>query len=69
MKMAAADVIPFCRVDGKGPDERLELHVLVRAYCAAWVALHSRNPTGKHRLEQLGVVLQFGEPERAEPSG
>jgi len=56
-------------VDGIGPDERLELHVLVRAYCAAWVALHSRNPTGRHRLEQLGVELNFGEPKHPHTPG
>jgi len=60
--MATRDPIPQCSVDGSGPDERLELHVLVRAYCAAWVALHSRNPTGKHRLDDLGAVLDFGDP-------
>ena len=69
MKLAAFNPIPDYRVDGIGPDERLELHVLVRAYCAAWVALHSRNPTGRHRLEQLGVELNFGEPKHPHTPG
>jgi hypothetical protein len=67
MTLAAFKPVTECRVDGSGLDERLELHVLVRAYCAAWVALHSGKPTGKHRLDQLGVELNFGEPKKLPP--
>jgi hypothetical protein len=67
--LAAFNPIPDCRVVGGGLDERLELHVLVRAYSAAWVALHSGKPTGKHRLDQLGVELNFGEPKKPQLVG
>lgn len=40
----------------------VELHVLARAYRAAWVALHSEPPTGRHRLKDLGIAIDFGEP-------
>jgi hypothetical protein len=38
----------------------IELHVLARAYRAAWVALHSEPPTGCHRLADLGIAIDFG---------
>ena len=42
----------------------IELHVLARAYRAAWIALHSEPPTGWHRLADLGLAIDFGEPRR-----
>lgn len=47
------------------PDEwlaRVELHVLARAYRDAWLALKLRAPVGEHRIEPLGVVIDFEEP-------
>jgi len=42
------------------PDEDwLELHVLARAYRDAWRALHGGAPTGEHRLERLGISIDF----------
>ena len=40
----------------------IELHVLARAYRAAWIALHSEPPVGWHRLADLGLAIDFGEP-------
>lgn len=45
----------------------IELHVLARAYRAAWIALHSEPPTGWHRLADLGLAIDFGEPRRNPP--
>jgi len=42
-----------------GAEERVELHVLARAYRAAWIALRSRQPDGAHRLADLGLVIEF----------
>jgi len=44
----------------------IELHVLARAYRAAWIALHSEPPAGWHRLADLGLAIDFGavEPRR-----
>ena len=50
-----------------GAEEQLELHVLARAYLAAWFALHARAPTGLHPLDRLGVTIDFGTAERSSP--
>jgi hypothetical protein len=42
------------------PDEdTIELHVLARAYRDAWRALYNQKPAGIHRLEQLGLAIEF----------
>ena len=41
----------------------VELHVLARAYSAAWIALHSEPPKGRHRLTDLGIAIDFGKPD------
>ena len=40
----------------------LEMHVLARAYRAAWRSIHVREPISQHVLEDLGVVIDFGAP-------
>jgi len=45
----------------------IELHVLARAYRAAWIALHSEPPAGWHRLADLGLAIDFGESRRKSP--
>ena len=50
-------------VTGRLAARGVELHVLARAYCAAWIALHSEPPTGRHRLADLGIAIDFGEPD------
>jgi len=34
--------------------------VLARAYRAAWIAMHSEPPAGRHRLADLGLAIDFG---------
>ena len=40
--------------------DTLEAHVLVRAYAAAWRALHLCEPIGRHCIESLGLTIDFG---------
>ena len=48
------------RVLPGGPGEdRLELHVLVRAYRDCWIAMHATEPRGRHWLTSLGVAIDF----------
>ena len=55
---------PAYRVlSSSGPDDRIELHVLARAYFAAWVIQHGTPPQGRHWLKKLGVELVYGEPD------
>ena len=42
------------------PLETLELHVLARAYRAAWRSIHGRDPVDRHVLERLDVMILFG---------
>ena len=49
-------------VTGRLTAAGVELHVLARAYSAAWIALHSEPPTGRHGLANLGIAIDFGEP-------
>ncbi len=46
-------------IEGSGKDVRIELHVLVRAYYDACLALMLRPPVGRHRLEDLGVTIEY----------
>lgn len=41
------------------PLDALELHVLARAYHAAWRARFARDPVGRHALVSLGVAIVF----------
>lgn len=47
-------------VTGRLTARGIELHVLARAYWSAWIALHSEPPTGRHRLADLGIEIDFG---------
>jgi hypothetical protein len=43
--------------------EDLHLHVFARAYRDAWLALKRQPPVGQHRLERLGVTIEYQAPE------
>lgn len=49
------------------PQDSVQLHVLARAYRAAWISLHAEAPRGVHRLDRLGVAIAFEEPDRPRP--
>ncbi len=42
------------------PLDTIEMHVLARAYRAAWRSLHARDPVSRHVIESLGVMIVFG---------
>jgi hypothetical protein len=42
------------------PLDAIEMHVLARAYWAAWRSLHARDPAGRHVIASLDVVIVFG---------
>ena len=42
--------------------DTLELHVLARAYHAAWRAVHDATPEGWHQLPALSVLIDFDWP-------
>ncbi|HEY6824764.1 MAG TPA: hypothetical protein VI195_10010 [Steroidobacteraceae bacterium] len=50
-------------VEGDVADVSIQLHVLARAYFEACLALTRRAPAGQHRLEMLGVTIEFEVPE------
>jgi len=45
---------------GLEPVETLEMHVLARAYRAAWRSVYASEPTRVHVIAELGVVLVYG---------
>lgn len=44
----------------RAPLDTLELHVLARAYFAAWRAVHGTLPEGPHPLPMLRSVVEYG---------
>lgn len=46
------------------PVDTLELHVLARAYHAAWQAVHKDSPQGVHHLPKLHTDVEFFRPTR-----
>jgi hypothetical protein len=56
------DATRYRLVTGRLTAGGIELHVLARAYRAAWIALHLEPPVGWHRLADLGLAIDFGEP-------
>lgn len=41
------------------PLDTLEMHVLARAYRAAWRSLHARDPVSRHVIAGLDVVIEY----------
>ncbi len=49
-----------------GEDESsVEAHVLVRAYRAVWRCTYGAEPTGRHQVAGLELVMDFGGPAEA----
>jgi len=48
------------------PLDTVEMHVLAKAYRAAWRSRFTHDPTGKHLIEALDVAIDFG---GTQPSG
>ena len=41
-------------------DSSTEAHVFARAYRAAWRSAYATEPTGRHKVEGLELVIDFG---------
>lgn len=56
-------------LSGDGAVEVLEMHVLARAYHAAWSIRYGHAPSGAHLLGSLDLVIDFGAaaPTRTQP--
>jgi len=67
LRPVRAQVDGYRLVPESSAQDSLELHVLARAYRAAWIAQHAQEPTGMHRIERLGIAFYYDAPERAEP--
>ena len=48
----------FSYSDGE-PLDAIEMHVLARAYRAAWRAMFARDPTGAHMIPGLDLLFVF----------
>jgi hypothetical protein len=46
-------------LETRAPLDTLELHVLARAYYAAWRAVHGATPEGRHPLPMFNVYFEF----------
>ena len=50
------------------PLDTLEMHVLARAYRAAWRSLHACDPVSRHVIESLDVMFVFGNQPHTGPA-
>jgi hypothetical protein len=46
-------------LQSRRPLDTLELHVLARAYYAAWRAVHGSAPESRHPMPMFNVVFDF----------
>ena len=56
-------------LDSGAPLDTLELHVLARAYYAAWRALHGAAPASRHSLPMLNAMFDFDVPAAQDMGG
>ena len=49
------------RVSSTEPLDTLEMHVLARAYRAAWRSVHAREPVRSHVIESLDLMIVFSD--------
>ena len=49
----------YSRTSGE-PLDTVEMHVLAKAYRAAWRFRHTHDPVGLHVIEALDLVIDFG---------
>jgi hypothetical protein len=43
------------------PVNTVEMHVLARAYRAAWRSVHAREPANRHVIPGVDLIIDFGE--------
>jgi hypothetical protein len=44
------------------PLDALELHVMAKAYYAAWQCVHGSAPVHEHIMPRLGLLIDYGPP-------
>ena len=49
----------ICRCSTREPIDYLPIHVLANAYRRAWRFLYGNDPTGKHVIDGLDVLIEF----------
>jgi hypothetical protein len=54
------------RLGTREPMDELELHVLAKAYYAAWQCVHGRVPVREHIMPRLGLLIDFSPPKPVE---
>ena len=54
----------YYHIVGEDDEFRVALHVLVRAYRDACMAIIGRLPSGTHRFEHLDLEIEFPDPDR-----
>jgi hypothetical protein len=57
----------YCNSTGE-PCDAVEMHVLARAYRAAWRAAHACEPAHRLLLRGLDLLIDFDSPSAAEES-
>ncbi len=55
------------RLGTREPMDELELHVMAKAYYAAWQCVHGRAPVREHIMPRLGLLIDFGAPAASGP--
>jgi len=48
------------RLGTREPMDELELHVMAKAYYAAWLCVHGSAPVHEHIMPRLGLLIDFG---------
>jgi len=48
------------RLSTREPVDTVEMHVLAKAYRAAWRSTYASEPVARHALERLDLVIDFG---------
>ncbi len=50
----------FCN-STREPLDIVEMHVLAKAYRAAWRAVHAEDPRGYHVIEAVDLLIDYGD--------
>ncbi len=51
----------FCH-STREPLDIVEMHVLAKAYRAAWRAMRAEDPRGYHVIEAVDLLIDYGDP-------
>ena len=65
---ASAPRYAIYSVSDMEPLDTVELHVLARAYRAAWRSMHARDPEDRHVIAGLDVMIVFDASQDPRPT-